>query len=268
MSIRELEDRVIVITGAGKGLGKALALGLHDRGARVALIARSEHPISEIADSLGSHAIAVPTDIGDPDSVRSAFKRVGETFGYIDALINNAAVYPNIDIATASDQDLQAVYNTNLLGLSYCIRESIPWMDKQNRGMIINMSSESVLDPMPYVASYSASKSAVETLGRGLKLELSERNIRLTSLRLGNLANPDSTFDFDSEINKKFIEAGTKYGMFAKMGAQGIDLSTAVSTVTFLLNLPEDSIIDLLELRSAPTKTMTENPEFSESDKY
>ena len=216
----QLLDQVIVVTGAGQGLGKALAAGLHGAGAKIALLARRQQPISDLASSLGDRALALSTDIGDANAVREAFARIAEYFGEVHALINNAAVFPLFEHERGSDDEFSRVYRTNVLGVSFCVREVLPLMRKNDSGIIINVSSESVLDPAPFLTAYTASKAAVETLGRGLKLELAEKGVRVTTLRLGHLAHTDNADNegWDDDTKQRFYSAYEKFGHAAKFG--------------------------------------------------
>lgn len=246
-----LSNKVIVLTGAGQGLGRATAIALSEAGAKVCLLGRTLSKLDETASQMCGPSLSLSTDITSPASVRDAFEKIKAEFGQIDILINNAALYPIFKIEAATDEQILNSINTNLTGPVFCIREAIPLMRINGGGHIVNISTESIHHPFPFLTLYASGKSGVETLTRGLKDELRPDNIRLTLLRLGAMMDPDKSANtmFDPSLAKQFHEAVVAGG-FDKMVGAGMELPTVTSEIVKLLELPEDASIDLLELRS------------------
>ena len=134
--------KVIVITGAGVGLGRALARRFAADGESVVLLGRTAEKVQKVAAELGERALGVGCDVASPDSVRAAFAQVSARHPRIDVLINNAAVFQPFLIAEATDEQILGHAATNLVGPILCARSAIPLMGKG--GHIINVSSESV----------------------------------------------------------------------------------------------------------------------------
>ena len=243
----ELEPKVIAITGGSRGLGKALAMQCAERGARVAILGRDRQTLEQAAEDIGGKIIGISCDVGDPGSVRGAFTEIVDQFGALDALVNNAAIYPPFKVEKASDQQLRSVIDTNVLGAMYCCRGAIPLL-KKSRGDIINVSSEAVRFHPPMLSVYAASKAALETFSQSLRMELAGQGVRVSTVRVGHLHRVDdlpldeATF---AEMMKVFEEAGC-----AATTGQGMEIDTVTAALVNLLTLPADATMDLLELRS------------------
>jgi len=242
-----LETRVIVITGGSHGLGKALARACCEQGAKVAIIARSAQKLEQTISDIEGEIAGFACDISDPDSVRNTFSAIADQFGALDALINNAAIYPPFKLEKASDQQLRSVIDTNLLGAMYCCREAIPLL-KKSLGDIINVSSEAVRFNPPMLSVYAASKAALETFSQSLRIELAPQGVRVSALRVGHIQRVDAS-PLDEETFEEMMKAFEETGFVAATG-DGMQLDTVTATVVHLLALPGDATIDLLELRS------------------
>jgi NAD(P)-dependent dehydrogenase (short-subunit alcohol dehydrogenase family) len=233
--------KAIVITGAGAGLGKALARRLHADGDTVYLIARTLSKLQALADELGENAFPVPCDIGDPDAVRAAFAAIAEQRPKIDVLINNAAKIDYATLAEASDDHVIGTVNTNLLGNLLCSRAAINMMDRG--GHIINVSSEAVDAPYPHHVVYQATKGGIETMSRHLQDEVRPRGIRVTVVRAGPMYGEDRTWQASPEAVEAFHRACLD---------RGIDLSQTpvahFSSVMWifrsLVDMPPDVHVD------------------------
>src|SRR4051812_33164765 len=139
-----MADRVAVVTGASSGIGAATARALAAEGYAVALAARREERINELCDELssgGSRALAVPTDVADPDSARSLIETTKSELGSVDVLVNNAGVMLLGPILDADIEHWQRMVNVNVLGLLYCTHAALPIMKEQGGGDIVNLSS-------------------------------------------------------------------------------------------------------------------------------
>ena len=248
-----LANRRALVTGAASGLGKQVAIRLAAAGARVALLGRTRDKLEALAPQLGPGALPVVADVADPDQVRAAFDRVDESFGGLDILINNAAVYIPFRIEDASDEALDRIVRTNLMGPLYCIREAVPRMKRGGGGDILNISSESTRNPFPFLTVYAAAKGGLETLSLGLRTELREYGIRVALLRVGTLKGEDANASLANWTPEQLQEAlalweRTGHNTFS--GA-GMDNGTVAATVLHALTLPREANMDLFEVRSA-----------------
>ena len=154
-----LDGKIAVITGASSGSGLGIARRFVEEGATVLLLARGGERLEQTAKDLGSAAVPFVTDVGDPGSVGRTFAEVGERFGRIDILVNNAAVYRPCRVELLSDLDIQQQIATNLAGPVYTCRAAIPLLRAAGGGDIVNTSSESTLHPFPMLSMYVATKA-------------------------------------------------------------------------------------------------------------
>jgi len=189
--------KVIVITGAGVGLGRALARRFAADGETVVLLGRNAEKVQQVAAEIGERALALGCDVGSPDSVRAAFTRIAERHPRIDVLINNAAVYEPFLIAEATDDQIMRSVTTNLAGPILCARSAIALMGKGSQ--IINVSSESVGMLFPHLVMYQSSKAGLERFSQGLHHELDSRGIRVTTVRAGQMMEAGKTWDVDPQ---------------------------------------------------------------------
>jgi meso-butanediol dehydrogenase / (S,S)-butanediol dehydrogenase / diacetyl reductase len=204
-------SRVIVITGAGAGLGRALARRFDTDGETVVLLGRNAQKLQKVVAELGDKALAVGCDVSSPESVRAAFARIAERHPRIDVLINNAAYYQPFLVAEATDEQIVATINTNLTGSILCSRAAIALLGKG--GQIINVSSESVGMNFPHLVLYQASKAGVERFTEGLRLELEPAGIRVTLVRAGQMMDADKTWDVDPKAAMRFAQAAMAAGL-------------------------------------------------------
>lgn len=244
MSIR---SKIIAITGGSQGLGKAMARALCSEGARVAIIGRDAKKLLQVSRDITGDISTFPCDIGDPKAVQETFNAINTELGGLDVLINNAAIYPPFKLENGSDDQIRSVIETNILGTLYTCREAIPLL-KKSRGDIINISSEAVSLFPPLLSVYAASKAAVETLSKSLRLELAQQGIRVATLRVGHMKRIDQSA-LDPEIMAEMLKAFEESGFAAQTG-EGMEESTVVNTLMQMLKLPADANIDFLEVRS------------------
>lgn len=249
--MNSLQDKVIALTGAGQGLGRATAIAFDKEGAQVCLLGRTSSTLHGTADQMKGEALPIVTDVTSPNSVRSAFADIRDKIGHLDILVNNAAIYPLLKVESATDEQILNSIHTNLTGPILCIRESIPLLRTRGGGHIVNVSTESVLNPFPYLTFYATTKGGIEHLSRGLKNELRPDNIRVTLLRLGSMLDPAKSADtvFDPALSKQFREEYIAGGYQRMVGA-GMRLETVADQIVNILKLPADASIDIMELRS------------------
>lgn len=230
--------KTIVITGAGIGLGRALARRFAKEGETVILLGRTFSKVQAAADEIGAPAFAVECDVSSPDSVRAAFTAIAERHPRIDVLINNAAVYEPFNVADARDEQIVGIVGTNLSGPIFCARAAIPMMEKG--GYIINVSSESVDVLFPMLSLYRATKGGLERFTESLSKELEPAGIRVSTVRAGPM------YEEGKEPPNWDMEAAMRFHQEC-LGA-GIDLrarpisqvSSVTSVFRALLDLPPD----------------------------
>jgi NAD(P)-dependent dehydrogenase (short-subunit alcohol dehydrogenase family) len=184
--------KIALVTGAGSGIGRAVALGLLSDGWTVVLAGRRPEPLQARvaeAEQRGQRAMAVPTDVSDPDSVEALFATIERTWGRLDLLFNNAGVNaPAVPIDELPLEKWFSVLNTNVTGVFLCARAAFGLMRRQSPqgGRIINNGSISAHTPRPFTAPYTASKHAVSGLTKALALDGRAFNIVASQIDIGN----------------------------------------------------------------------------------
>jgi NAD(P)-dependent dehydrogenase (short-subunit alcohol dehydrogenase family) len=186
--------KVALITGAGTGVGKAVALALAKDGYAVVLAGRRLDKLEETAAAAaGTETLVVQTDVADPASVKALFAKTKEKFGRLDVLFNNAGIgAPAMPIEDLPLEQWKAVVDTNLTGLFLCTQEAIRIMKAQNPrgGRIINNGSISAHAPRPGAAAYTATKHAVTGLTKQTSLDCRNYDIVCGQIDIGNAATP------------------------------------------------------------------------------
>lgn len=204
-------SKVIVITGAGAGLGRALGRRFAADGETVVLLGRTLSKVQSVAEEIGERAMAVACDVASPDSVRAAFAEIAKRHPLIDVLINNAAVYEPFLVAEASDEQILSAINTNVAGPILCTRAAIPMMGPG--GHVINVSSESVDITFPYLALYQCTKAALERFSQSLNYELDPNGIKVTTVRAGQMIEEGKRPNWDPAIAMRFGQACMAAGL-------------------------------------------------------
>ena len=185
----ELAGKVVVITGASRGIGEAAAHAFAGVGARVALLARSGERIAEIAGDIGAQAIAIPCDVSRYWEVEQALDLVQKTFGRLDVLVGNAgAIKPIAHLATADPEAWGKVIDINLKGVFHGMRAALPIMVSQGGGTIITISSGAAYGPVEAWSHYCSSKAGALMMTRMADLEYRAAGIRALGLSPGTVA--------------------------------------------------------------------------------
>ena len=242
-----MAGKVVVITGANGGLGRALAQRLAGDGESVVLLGRSLAKVRAVADAIGAGALAVACEVTSPDSVRAAFATIAATHPRIDALINNAAVFKPFLVEEASDEQIIGTVLTNLAGPILCARSAIPMLNRG--GHIISLSSESVEEVFPHLTLYQATKAGLETFGAHLQRELIDKGIRVTTVRAGQMMGPDTVPDMDPVAMGRFFEEAMKRGL--NLMARGVSQYQSTTQIfRTLLDLPPDVHVGVVRFQS------------------
>jgi NAD(P)-dependent dehydrogenase (short-subunit alcohol dehydrogenase family) len=208
-----LRGSVAVVTGASRGIGRAICLAFAGAGADVVVAARStdaepsrlpgtiDAVAREIA-AMGRRALALRTDVTDGGSVAALASRALETFGHIDILVNNAAYLFRAPFRDTPPERWDRVLEVNLGGAAICTRAFVPAMEERGSGRIINISSSAASMALPDIVSYATSKAALEAFSRGLAAELAGAGIAVNALRVdravategARFLNPDGDY--------------------------------------------------------------------------
>jgi NAD(P)-dependent dehydrogenase (short-subunit alcohol dehydrogenase family) len=188
--------KVALVTGAGSGIGKAVAKALAREGYMLVLAGRRAEALSEVAKAIGPSALAVPTDVTDPAAVSALFSATRDRFGRLDLLFNNAGTGApgTINLEDITAAQWRAVVDTNLSGVFYCMQEAFRLMKDQSPrgGRIINNGSVSAHAPRPNSAPYTSTKHAVTGLTKSGSLDGRKYDIAVCQIDIGN-AGTDMT---------------------------------------------------------------------------
>ena len=207
--MKDLEGKGIIITGAARGIGRAIALECARRGANIAINfvksqAQAEDLKSEI-ESLGVRALAFQCDVGELKAVREMVNAVKKEFGAIDCLVNNAGLTRDKVIVMMTEEDWEQVIRTNLTGPFNFIRAAVFMMMKAKRGAILNITSISGLIGLPGQANYSASKAGLVGLTKSLAKEVGRLGVRVNALALG-FVETDMTAALPEQNKKQALD--------------------------------------------------------------
>jgi len=184
-----LEGKVAMITGASRGIGRAIGLRLAQAGAKVVVSSRRLESVQAVVDEIGvagGEALVVQVHVGRPDDITALVARTVETFGRVDVAVNNAATNPHFGPLLAADEgQWDKILDTNTKGMFRVCKAVVPHMEAQGGGKIINLASIAGLRPSPGMGVYGVSKAAVIMLTQVLALELGHANIQVNAIAPG-----------------------------------------------------------------------------------
>lgn len=249
MQLAQLREKVAVITGASKGMGRHFVAAMAHEGMKIACLARPSPELDSLQTEFGDAVAAIACDITRPADVAAAIDRAAATFGRLDILVNNAAIYHPFLFEQGSDEIIRRHVDVNILGLSWATRAAIPHLRK-TRGQIVSISSESVRMPFPMLALYAASKAAIEVLSEGLRAELRSDGIRVSVLRSGSVAGGSGGDDWTEATKQAFYAKIVVSGHAAMSGLPATPQSMAKALIS-VLGLPSDISVSLVEVGAA-----------------
>ncbi len=213
-NLQQLREQVAIVTGASRGIGRAVAIALAKEGAKVAInYARSSEAAQQVVKEIteaGGEAIAIGADVSKAEEVDSLVKQTLEKFGRVDLLVNNAGITRDTLLLRMKPEDWQAVIDLNLTGVFLCTKAVSKLMLKQRSGRIINIASVAGQMGNPGQANYSAAKAGVIGFTKTAAKELASRGVTVNAVAPGFIVT-DMTSELNSEAILKFIPLG-RYG--------------------------------------------------------
>ncbi len=234
--------KVALVTGAGTGIGKHSALALMHEGYAVVLAGRRKDLLEATAaegKATGSPSLVVPTDVGDPESIRALFAKTKDTFGRLDLLFNNAGIgAPPVPMEELPFEKWKAVVDTNLTGSFVCTQEAIKIMKSQQPrgGRIINNGSISAHAPRPYSVAYTATKHAITGLTKSTSLDGRKYDIACGQIDVGNAAT-----EMTERMKKGVPQANGTVEVEPTMDVQNV-----ARAVVYMASLPLDANVQFL----------------------
>lgn len=171
----KLQNKIALITGAGRGIGRSISFAFAGQGADVILVARTQKELDDLAQEIqnkGNRAVAMACDISSRDSIDKLAREIKQAFGHIDILVNNAGISRRAKFLEYDDEVWFQVIQVNLFGVYLCTKAFLPMMQKAGIGRIINVASVAGKAPAPFNTAYSASKHAVLGLTKSLASEI------------------------------------------------------------------------------------------------
>jgi NAD(P)-dependent dehydrogenase (short-subunit alcohol dehydrogenase family) len=234
--------KVAIVTGAGTGIGKAVALALLQDGYQVALAGRRQALLEQVvaeAGPAGTRTLVAPTDVGDPAAVRALFARTKEAFGRLDLLFNNAGVgAPGILLEDLSYEQWKTVVAVNLTGVFLCTQEAFKLMKTQDPqgGRIINNGSISAHAPRPNSAPYTATKHAITGLTKATALDGRKYNIACSQIDIGNAST-----ELTARMAQGVPQANGQIAVEPLM-----DVAHVANAVRYMASLPLDANVQFM----------------------
>ena len=209
LKLFDLTNRVAIVTGASKGLGRAMAIGMADAGADIVLVSRTLKDLEVVAEEIrakGRKALSVPADVSKSGDIEQMVKEAMDKFGKIDVLVNNTGISGDKPVLKMEEEYWDYVMSVNLKAPFLCSKAVGAEMVKRKKGKIINISSITFTMAIPNMTSYCASKAGVVQFTKALALEWARHNIQVNAICPGYFRTPMNEEFFSSEAGKKIIE--------------------------------------------------------------
>jgi len=204
-----LENKVALVTGASRGIGRACALRLAQAGADIVInylsSASAARELARELQQMGRRTAIIKADVSEGEDIQAMMEFVGQQFGQLDILVSNVATGAFRPLLTSTPQQFQAVMNTNVLALLQLVREALPWLQKsQGRAKVVALSSHGSDQALPHYGLIGSSKAALEAMVRHLALEIQESaNLNVV---LAGLVETDATRQLDAEVFQRHLD--------------------------------------------------------------
>jgi 2-deoxy-D-gluconate 3-dehydrogenase len=233
--VKPLEGKVAVVTGASRGLGRAIAVALGQAGAAVALAARSKSDLDETArqvEALGAQALVVPTDVSDYVAVEALMRDTVGAFGQLDVVVNNSGIGTVVPLADATPEAWRATVDVNLTGVFNGCRAAAPHLIGRRQGKVINLSSVLAVAGLPGYVLYAATKGGIISLTRALGVEWARYNIQVNAIAPGWFVTDMNEAAFnDPKIRERLLRdvPARRTGRLDEIGPLAVYLASPVS---------------------------------------
>ena len=225
-----IKDKVIMITGASKGIGRAAALMLAQKGARLAISARNEALLKEVAGLIPTEVLTFSGDMSEENDIINFVRATHQKFGRIDILINNAGLGVFKPIIETTTEEWDKMFNLNVRGLFIITREALPHLREAGESVIVNIASLAGKNVNVNLAGYAASKHAVISFSRTLMLEERKNGVRVLTFCPGSV---DTAFSPRSEDKKVKI----------------LKVEDIASTIIYMIEMPQNAMISEIDIR-------------------
>jgi len=232
-------NKIAMITGAGSGVGRAVARALAEQSWQLALVGRKRDTLEETAKALAGDHLIASADVGDPAAVKGVFAQIRDKFGRLDMLFNNAGMgTPAIPIEELSFEQWQAIVGVNLTGAFLCTQEAVKMMKGQTPrgGRIINNGSISADRPRPHSAPYTATKHAITGLTKSTILDGRPFDITASQIDIGNAAT-----EMTQRMTQGVLQPDGKLAMEPRM-----DVNHVAQAVAYMAGLPLESNVPFI----------------------
>jgi len=240
----DLTNKVALVIGGSRGLGLAVVAELHRRGAQVVALARDGARLADAIAPFGERVLGLAADISNPDDVRRVFAEVERRFEHLDFLVNNAAVAQPYAVDQLPDAEIASEIGINFAGAVYTVRAAVPLM----RRAIVNVSSESTVEPLIGMALYAATKAALESFTLALTGELREDRIVATLLRVGRMKNTGFSKSWEPGQKERAVQSWSTDQRWSKAGGP-TETACVADILVGALALPPAAQLRMIDLR-------------------
>ena len=247
-----MKNKIILITGATSGIGRATAIRFANEGARLILCGRRKEKLDVLVRELGENHMSIIFDVRDKKAVFKAIESLPKVYKKIDVLINNAGNAHGMDSAqTANLDDWDAMIDSNVKGLMYVTKAVLPFMVEKQKGQIINLGSIAAKEVYPNGSVYCSSKAAVDSFTKGLRVDLNPLGIRVGAIHPGLVETEFSYVRFkgDQKKSKKVYE-----------GMNALNANDIADAILYMTQVPEKvNIADMVILPTSQANAYVNN---------
>ena len=247
-----MKNKIILITGATSGIGRATAIRFANEGARLILCGRRKEKLDVLVRELGENHMSIIFDVRDKKAVFKAIESLPKVYKKIDVLINNAGNAHGMDSAqTANIDDWDAMIDSNVKGLMYVTKAVLPFMVEKQKGQIINLGSIAAKEVYPNGSVYCSSKAAVDSFTKGLRVDLNPLGIRVGAIHPGLVETEFSYVRFkgDQKRSKKVYE-----------GMNALNADDIADAILYMTQVPEKvNIADMVILPTSQANAYVNN---------